>query len=85
MTHEYDDDNPEWTEEDFRRARKLAVDRPDIVEAMKRGPGRPVSEETKVQISIRLDADIVEHFRHGGRGWQSRINEILREHVGGRI
>ena len=33
---------------------------------------------TKQQITIRLDADVVEHFRSGGRGWQTRLNAELR-------
>lgn len=32
----------------------------------------------KVPVSIRLDADLIEHFRSTGRGWQTRINAILR-------
>jgi len=40
--------------------------------------GRPKSAQPKVSTTIRLDADIVAHFRTGGPGWQSRINEALR-------
>jgi uncharacterized protein (DUF4415 family) len=35
----------------------------------------------KERISIRLDKDILEFFRAEGRGYQSRINKVLREHV----
>lgn len=35
----------------------------------------------KEQISIRLDSDILEFFRAGGTGYQSRINKVLREYV----
>ncbi len=38
-------------------------------------PERP----TKVAVSIRLDADIVDYFKAQGPGWQSRINAQLRE------
>jgi uncharacterized protein (DUF4415 family) len=41
--------------------------------------GRPPAELTKISTTIRLDADIVEAFRAGGAGWQSRINAALRE------
>jgi uncharacterized protein (DUF4415 family) len=30
-------------------------------------------------VSLRLDPDVIAHFRRGGRGWQSRINEALRK------
>jgi uncharacterized protein (DUF4415 family) len=30
-------------------------------------------------VSLRLDPDVLAHFRRGGRGWQSRINAALRK------
>lgn len=41
--------------------------------------GRPPSPAPKQPISLRLDPDVVAHFRRGGRGWQGRINAILRK------
>ena len=43
--------------------------------------GRPVkpSEQHKRQISIRLDPDVLEYYRGTGKGWQTRVNEVLRE------
>ncbi|SEE69189.1 Uncharacterized conserved protein, DUF4415 family [Rhizobiales bacterium GAS191] len=35
----------------------------------------------KKPLSLRLDADIVDWFRQGGEGYQSRINAALREYV----
>ena len=35
----------------------------------------------KERISIRLDEDILEFFRSQGRGYQSRINKVLREYM----
>jgi len=37
-------------------------------------------EMTKVPVSIRLDQDVVDFFRHSGRGWQTKVNEILRDY-----
>jgi uncharacterized protein (DUF4415 family) len=28
-------------------------------------------------VALRLDRDVVEHFRRGGPGWQTRINDAL--------
>jgi uncharacterized protein (DUF4415 family) len=68
-------DNPEWTEEDFKNAKPFAEVFPDLAEAIrKRGPAR-----TKEAISIRLDIDLVEKLRATGPGWQSRVNDALRE------
>lgn len=39
----------------------------------------PSSE--KERITIRLDSDILEFFRSGGSGYQSRINKVLREYM----
>lgn len=35
----------------------------------------------RVPISIRLDREVLEYFRSGGRGYQTRINAVLREHM----
>lgn len=37
-----------------------------------------VMPRPKVPVSIRLDADLIDHFRSTGPGWQTRINAILR-------
>ena len=39
----------------------------------------PLGQASKKQVTLRLDGDIVEAFRAGGAGWQSRINEALRK------
>jgi uncharacterized protein (DUF4415 family) len=72
-------DNPEWTEADFKAARPFAEVFPDLhaavqAEIRKRGPAK-----TKEAISIRLDIDLVEKLRASGPGWQSRVNDALRE------
>ncbi|RYI99575.1 MAG: hypothetical protein EON47_16370 [Acetobacteraceae bacterium] len=37
-----------------------------------------VMPRPKVAVSIRLDADLVDQLRASGRGWQTRVNAILR-------
>lgn len=76
-----DDDNPEWTSEDFARARP-AGELPDHVLAAfpkTRGPQRAPK---KVPVSIRLSPEVVDHFKAMGPGWQSRIDEVLKKAVG---
>lgn len=41
----------------------------------------PASVETKEQITLRLDADVLRHFRSAGKGYQSRINAVLKSYV----
>jgi uncharacterized protein (DUF4415 family) len=36
----------------------------------------------KQQLTLRLDADVVDWFKQQGEGYQSRINAALRAHVG---
>ena len=43
--------------------------------------GRPPVLSPKVSTNIRLDADILEAYRAQGPGWQTRINEVLRQHL----
>lgn len=40
-----------------------------------------VPASDKQRITIRLDEEIVEHFKQGGPGYQSRINDVLRAYV----
>lgn len=35
----------------------------------------------KVLITIRLDADLVKALKATGRGWQTRVNDVLRKHL----
>jgi uncharacterized protein (DUF4415 family) len=57
--------------EDFKKGKRGAVVKPD---------------PTKVRITIRLDADIIEHFKRlvhgaGGGNYQTLINNALRAHI----
>ena len=39
----------------------------------------PLGEVSKEQVTLRIDADVIARFRASGAGWQSRINEALRQ------
>jgi len=41
--------------------------------------GRPLKENRKKQINLRIDSDIVDFFQSTGAGWQTRINDSLRK------
>ena len=80
------DDNTEWSREDFARARLASeVHPPHVVRALVRKPGRPVGwtkPDAKQQIALRLDSDVIEKFKSGGPGWQTRMNEAPRAAAG---
>ncbi|MFO1208256.1 MAG: BrnA antitoxin family protein [Amaricoccus sp.] len=40
------------------------------------------SEIRKRRVTIMLDPDVIEHFKAGGKGWQTRINAALRKAAG---
>ena len=73
-----DPDTRELTEEDFARMRPVSEVAPHLIERHRRGRGKQKAP-TKTPITIRLDADIAEHFRASGSGWQTRLNATLRE------
>jgi uncharacterized protein (DUF4415 family) len=81
-----DDENPEWTRKDFERARQALpligeVFGVDAAQAVARRRGRPRKASPKINQTLRLDADVVESYRRHGRGWQTRINAVLRAHM----
>ena len=72
-------DNPEWTAEDFAKARPFSDVFPELAAKMRvRGKQKAV---TKVSTTIRLSSEVVEHFRSAGPGWQSRIDDALKDWV----
>ncbi|MDH4412902.1 MAG: BrnA antitoxin family protein [Rhizobium sp.] len=76
------DDNPEMTEAEIAELRPFREVFPDLAAAIDRKLGRPKAEMTKKAISLRLDAEVIDRFKAGGEGWQSRMNEALRKAVG---
>jgi uncharacterized protein (DUF4415 family) len=74
------DDAPDLSTSEWRE--KFA--RADVMKGMrvvKRG--RPIAERRKVSATIRLDEDVIKHFRADGPGWQTRVNAALRKVMGG--
>ncbi len=47
----------------------------------KRRAGRPAGSGKKEQVAIRLDKDIFSTFRAAGSGWQTRMNDALRDWI----
>ncbi len=70
------DDAPELTDEFFEQADEYIGDK-----LIRRG--RPKAEQTKQALTVRYDADIVAAFKATGKGWQTRMNEALRDWLKG--
>lgn len=61
-----DPDTYEVSDEEFARMRK---------------PGRPAATVVRPMVSMRLDPDVLAHLRASGKGWQTKVNALLREAV----
>jgi uncharacterized protein (DUF4415 family) len=68
------------TEEDIQRAAASDPDAPMTTEA-DWANAKVVWPSGKEPVTIRIDKDILEWFRKRGRGYQSRINAVLRAFV----
>lgn len=70
------------------------LDRQDDDEIVLRGEDAPMSDEewalaetrrpVKVPVGLKLDDDVLAYFKARGRGYQSRINAVLRSYIDAR-
>jgi uncharacterized protein (DUF4415 family) len=78
-------DNPPLNDHEMAQARPFREAFPDTTKTLEKAiaaRGRPRLDKPKQPVNIRLDADILEHYKAEGQGWQSRINDILRKAAG---
>ena len=66
---DWDDDAPDLSTPEWQEKMAHAV----------LSRGRPRSASPKELVSLRLDADVLTHFKQTGPGWQTRINSALRK------
>jgi len=79
------DDAPELTDDFFEQGEWKINEQPvstqegatAMCKALSRG--RPKAESTKLALTVRYDAEVVEAFRATGKGWQTRMNAALRD------
>jgi uncharacterized protein (DUF4415 family) len=79
-----DPDAPPLSDAELAGFRPAAEMLPQILgqaraDALMKRRGRPASAITKAAISLRLDPDIVDAYKAGGEGWQTRMNDALRD------
>ena len=79
------DDAPELTDEFLEKGiwkiGDRTISREEGQAAMRKAlrRGRPKAESRKLALTVRYDADVVAAFKATGAGWQTRMNEALRE------
>lgn len=76
-----DEDTPELTDEQIKELRPSREVFAELGIPMPRTRGRPPVDTPKKQVTLRLDEEVVRHFKQGGRGWQTRINDTLVEAI----
>lgn len=62
-----------------------AVDASWVNATIKRRRGRPASAVKRPTLNMRVDADVLDAFKATGPGWQTRINDVLKEWVKGHV
>lgn len=64
-----DDDDRPLTEAELKTGLAVA----------QRKRGRPAGTANKEQVAIRFDREVLDTFRNAGPGWQTRMNDALRD------
>jgi len=82
-------DNPRRIKSDLERLRKLTdaeieasiKNDPDWSDDWNWGEAVLVIPPKKKAISIRVDEDVLDYFKHEGAGYQRRMNAVLRSYM----
>ncbi len=79
-----DAENPEWTRDDFKRAKRMSEMPEEFQRAFSRKGRGPQKAPIKEQVTMRLSQDVMEAVRKTGPRWQVRVNEVLRKEFMGK-
>jgi len=73
----------ELTPDELKKFKPLAEANPSLFAKIKKSVGERGSQKApiKVPISIRVSSEVVDYFRAEGKGWQSRIDHVLKDYV----
>jgi uncharacterized protein (DUF4415 family) len=63
----------------LKRSLKRPLKRSAVKDDEIRAIVRPSFGKPKKHVTLRLDPDLVEHYRACGPGWHTRINDVLRK------
>lgn len=77
------DDAPELTDDFFEQGEWKIGEQPvsaaEGAAELRKAIGRPKAETTKIALTVRYDAEVVEAFKATGKGWQTRMNAALKD------
>lgn len=90
MKHKLDPKHPKKPTAAQRKRLHAVADKPDVDIDYSEIPAlslefwavhRSVRGEPKAQVTLRIDRDVLDYFKGGGTGYQTRIDEVLRSFV----
>ncbi len=73
----------ELTADDLKKFKPISKVNPALHAKIKKGIGERGTQKspTKIPISIRVSPEVAEYFRSEGKGWQRRMDNVLKEYV----
>ncbi len=73
----------ELTADELKKFKPLSEANPALYAKIKKGVGdrSPQKLPIKIPISIRVSPEVAEYFRAKGKGWQGRIDHVLKDYV----
>ena len=85
------DDGTDWDRVGRKTERQLAADTANDpawsgiddawIEAAQIEHNGTINVVDKRQVTVRFDSDVVNYFKSAGRGWQDRMNAVLRRYM----
>ncbi|MDQ7014851.1 MAG: BrnA antitoxin family protein [Gammaproteobacteria bacterium] len=76
-----DSDTLEWSDQMFQQAKPAESLIPEVVETYKKAHRGKQRSPTKVQLTVRLSPEVIAYFKETGKGWQTRLDDVLKKHV----
>jgi uncharacterized protein (DUF4415 family) len=70
----------ELTSDDMKQFKPASEVLPDVVQGFKNVRGKQVSP-TKIKTTVRFSPEVIEYFKSTGDGWQTRMDNVLKEYV----
>ena len=70
-------ESPPLSDAILRRMRPVAETHPEIPPRVRNAQ----KASTRKSTTIRLNAKVLEFFKAQGKGWQTRINDVLQDYV----
>lgn len=75
----FDDENPEWTEEEFARAQPASELPPHFLRAFPKTAEALAHQ--RVEVTLKLGQDVLSYYRSRSDDWEAEIDAVLRRSI----